>query len=742
MTKYQALWNRFPGLWRLAIGGANRKIPIVRELTATDCGAAALAMIIRFHGKAVSLEEVRAVTGAGRDGTTAAAILRAGRLFGLRGRVVRAEPENLGDLPKASILHWEFAHFVVYDAQKREHVRVIDPAVGRRSVPMEHFRRSFTGIAIILEPSENFTTTERKPRRLLELLSLISDRRDIILRIVLVSCLIQLLSLAMPLLMGFLIDRVIPHKEYTLLALLAISYGGLQLFSSFASFIRSHLMIYLRVHLDVSFTMRFLDHLIDLPYSFFQQRTYGDLLVRLSSNNSVRAILTTTALTALMDGAMASMYLVILIIISSPLTVLVMLVAIARIGIMALMRWKQRQFLEQTIDNQAKSDTRLVELLSGMETLKAMGLEQTAADQWANVFVDGLNISIKRGRLEAIFGLLLGAVSMVSALIMTFYGTYLVLRDTWSLGVMVAYTAVVSGFLGPLNNVVSVALQLQMLEVHLERMNDVMNSPLEQTVGVDRAISISGAVRLEGASFRYSEDGPLVLDDVSFVVPSGARIAIVGLSGSGKSTLARLLAGLYKPTSGRILFDEMDLRSLDLRSIRGQLGVVTQECQLFGGSIRQNIALSDRQMALDRIIHAAKMACVHEDVVAMQMGYDTILADHGRSLSGGQRQRLAIARAIASSPKVLVLDEATSHLDAIVEAKVHQNLATLQCTTIVIAHRLSTIRDSNVIIVLGSGRVIGLGRHDDLLHVCPQYAQLVGAQEARRFAEISERDRT
>ncbi len=724
--------ERFPSLQRLALVRTRRRVPVVRQLAAADCGAAALAMTLGYFGKHVPLDEVRQALGPGRDGSSAAAILRVGRSYGLRGRGVRVEVEDLDHLPTGAVLYWEFRHFVVFERATRKRVRIVDPAAGYRSVPMAVFRRAFTGVAVVFEPSEGFERAEARPKRLAGLFKQILERRDLLARIVLATVLVQMLSAVMPLLTGVLIDRVVPRKDYSLLLVLALGYCVFQVFNAATAFVRAHLFLHLRTQLEARFTLRFLDHLVELPYSYFQQHTSGDLMVRLGSNNTVREILTSTLLSTIMDGTMASIYLVLLVLANAPLTLVVVVLALARFALLALMRWRQRQLLAESLENQARSQTYQVEMLSGMETLKAMGLEHRAAETWSNVFVDGLNISLRSGRLSAAFGVLLSLLATVNSLVFMFYGAFLVLQGTFSLGTMMVFNALAGGFLGPLNNLVASALELQMLEVYVERINDVMAAPPEQDKNaVTEAGTLTGAIALKDLSFRYSAQSPLVLEGVSLEIEPGSRVALVGRTGSGKSTLARLLAGLYEPTSGRILFDGRDLRALDRRSVRGQLGIVTQETQLFGGSIRRNIALADPQTGLDRIVQAARLACIHDEIVAMPMGYETLLTDRGLSLSGGQRQRLAIARALAGLPRILVLDEATSHLDAVTEEMVNGNLASLHCTRIVIAHRLSTIRDADLILVLESGKIVEHGRHEDLVEAAGRYAQLLGTQRDR-----------
>ncbi len=723
------LLDRFPAVRRLAHDGPSGRIPLVRQLSATDCGAAALAMVLAYHGKEVPLAEIRQALGVGRNGTTASALLRVGRLYGLRGRGVRAEINDLSALPPGTILYWEFRHYLVLEHVGTAFVRIVDPAAGRRRVPITTLGRAFTGVALIFEPSAAFKPGKAKTGRAWRLLKQVFERWGLLARILSTSAVIQILSASMPILTGVLIDRVVPQRNYSLLFVLAAAYLVFQLFNALSSFIRAHLLLYLQTQVEANFTLRFLDHLVELPYSFFQQRTAGDLMMRLGSNASIKEILTSTTLSSLMDGFMVSLYLILLMLANVPLTLVIIAIAAARVLLVVVTRHKQRELLAETLEVSARSQTYQVEMLSGMETLKAMGLEHRAAENWSNLFVDSLNISVQRGRLDAIFSTLQNLLSTASTLAVMFYGTYLVLKGSFTLGTMVAFSALAAGFFGPLTSLISAGVQFQMLETYLERINDVLNTAPEQKRGtVALAQQLTGAISLERISFRYAKPDPLILEDVSITIGPGSRVALVGRTGSGKSTLARLMAGLYEPSAGRILFDGKDLTTLDLRSVRSQLGIVTQDTQLFGGTVRQNIALADPQMGLAQVIHAAKLACIHDEIAAMPMGYETVLADRGLSLSGGQRQRLALARALACRPTILVLDEATSHLDAVTEELANQNLARLRCTRIVIAHRLSTIRDADLIVVLDAGRIVAQGTHQELLRTNSKYAELLRTQ--------------
>ena len=727
MPTLNDLVERFPALQALAIRRTmRRRMPDIHQTTAADCGVAALAMVLGYHGKRVTVRDLNARMKIGRDGVSAASLLDAADDFGLRGRAVRVA--DVRSLPLASILHWQFRHFLVLRRHRRDAIEVSDPAFGRRVIPLSDVRRAFTGVALVFEPTDRFVpgTKVSSTRRGFRILL---SQRTLFGRIVVASLLAQMLATALPFFTGLLVDRVVPRQDYSLLLVLSLGLVIIHALTTLTSFIRAHLMLHLRTRLETVFTLGFLDHLVGLPYGYFQRRTSGDLMVKLGANATVREILTSTMMSTLLDGLLSVIYLVVLFLTNWRLTFIVLFLAAGRLTLLWYVRWRQRQLVAESLDVQSRSQTYQVEMLSGMETLKSMGLERRAAEIWSNVFVDGLNVSIRRGQLDATFSALLALMGVATSVTLLSYGGYLVLEGVLSLGMLIAFTALASAFLAPLNGLVSSAIQLQMLEVYVERVNDVLETPHERA-HVTTPVKLSGPiqmVRLEHVHFRYA-DGRDVLTDISLDIARGTRVAIVGQTGSGKTTLARLLAGLYDPTQGRVLFNDHDLRNLDVQSLRRRFGIVTQETQLFGGTIRSNIALSDPDMGLDRIVMAAKVACLHEEILAMPMAYETVLADRGLSLSGGQRQRLAIARAVASNPEVLVLDEATSHLDVITEARINENLAALACIMVVISHRLSSIQAAHVIAVLQSGRIADVGTHDQLLSRSAIYGDLVRAQ--------------
>jgi ATP-binding cassette, subfamily B, bacterial len=722
------LEERHPAIERLA-PSRSRRIPVVRQLSATECGATCLAMVLGYYRKAVQLQEIRSVMGIGRDGASALAILEAAARYGLRGRGVKIDVDHLAWLPPGAILHWEFNHFVVFERRRGGTIEIIDPGVGRRRVSTEQFSRSFTGVALLLEPSDTFTLSAPGARPIWRHIRSIAAASGQWGRIVVVSLLLQLLALALPVLTGAVVDRVVPRGDVHLLIVLAAGMAGLIGFHFLASMVRAHLLIQLRTLFDARMTLSFLDHLLRLPYAYFQLHSAGDLMMRVNSNANIREMLTSGVLSTVLDGGLVIIYLVLIFAVNVSFGALVSSLALAQLAVFWFSRRRQHDLMGEALTKQARTESYLVELLAGIETLKATGSEMRAGEQWSGLFVDQLNVALERARLGALVDSLQGALRLAAPLLALGFGAMQVLDGALTLGTVLALCALAGAFLGPLGSMVGTATQLQMLSSYLERLGDVLGEAPEQALDQPRRVAtLGGRITLENVSFSYASSAPPVVRDISVDIQAGDFVAIVGRSGSGKSTLASLLLGLHKPSAGRICYDDADLGGLDLRSLRQQVGIVNQRAYLFGASLRSNIALSDPLRPLEDVVAAAKLASIHDEISAMPMGYETLLLDGGASLSGGQRQRVALARALLRRPAILLLDEATSALDAVTERAVQEQLAKLPCTRIIIAHRLSTIRDADLILVMDDGRVVEQGRHAELLARAGAYTRLISAQ--------------
>lgn len=720
---------RFPALAKLARLGKRRQIPHVQQLEGADCGAACLAMVLGYHGRNVRLDEVRSAVGVSRDGANALSILRAAETYGLRGRGLKVEIESLEFLQPATVLHWGFNHFVVFESVSARGVSIVDPASGRRFVPMERFRRSFTGVALELAPSKQFVVTPADRSFIWSYLKQLMSERHVLARVIVTSVLLRLFALAAPLLTGFIVDRVVPRSDHHLLWVIG---GGLLMmvvFQFLSVLIRGHLLLQLRTNLDTKMTLGFVDYLVALPYVFFQRRSEGDLMMRVNSNAIIREMLTSNTLSALLDGALVVIYLLLIFVLNTEIGLLVLGLGSLQVITFALLRARYRELMAQGLEAQARSQSYLVELIGGIETLKAMGAEHRAVEHWSDLFVDELNVSLARGRLATWFDSVMEALRMVSPLLILLVGALLVLDGALTLGTMLALNALAVSMLMPLSTLVLSAVQLQLLGSYVERLDDVFRTPPEQERDqVVQPARLRGRIRLEDVSFRYGASTPHVVRNVSLEIEPGTSVAIVGKSGSGKSTMAKLLLGLYQPTEGQIFYDDHNLAELDLGAVRRQLGIVPQSPYIFASSMRANIALGNPRIPLARIEQAARLACVHDVIAAFPMGYETLVGAGGGSLSGGERQRLALARALVHEPAILLLDEATSSLDTKTETQVMANLDRLRSTRIIIAHRLSTIVNADVILVMSEGQIVEQGSHEALMAQHGHYHDLIAAQ--------------
>jgi ABC-type bacteriocin/lantibiotic exporter with double-glycine peptidase domain len=706
-----------------------KKVPFVQQLEAADCGAACLAMVLAYHGRTMSLDEVRQAAGTSSRGTDAMWIVRAGEQLGMRGRGVSLDLPQLRYLPTGSVLHWGMNHFVVLERVRRGGVDICDPGYGRRHVPLDKFSKQFTGVALIFEPGDEFQLSDPGKSTIWRYLGQLLRQPGLISRVLVTSIVLRVLALALPVLTAMVVDRVVPHGDHGLLVVVGAGVGAVLLFQFLASLIRAHLLIQLRTNLDTRMTIGFVSHLLSLPYAYFNRRSAGDLLLRVSSNTSIRDMLTSNLLSTLLDGSLAIVYLVLLFVLSPTMALVTLGAGALQVGVLLLARHRYAALTSQDLESQARAHSYLVQMLVGIETLKVAGAENRALEHWSHLFVDELNISLSRGRLQALVDASATLLQAAAPLVLLGVGASLVLDHQIGLGTMLATSALAAGFLTPLSSLMSSALQLQMLGSYVERIEDVLHTePEQRRAGTVVPPKLSGEIELQHVSFRYSPSTPLVVRDVSLKIAPGTSVAIVGRSGSGKSTLAALLLGLHRPVEGRIVYDGYDLVELDHRRLRQQLGMVPQSPFIFSGSIRNNIALADPSAPFDRILQAARRACVDADIRAMPMGYESIVADGGATLSGGQRQRIALARALLHDPSVLVLDEATSSLDATTERDVMDHLVGLRCTRIIIAHRLSTITNADQIIVMEDGRLVETGTHAELLRKKGAYAALVQDQ--------------
>ncbi len=720
-------------------------MPIRRQLSELDCGAACLSSLLAYHGYENTTSEIADLLDAGRSGVTAASIkdVASGLGLSVRGFKLR-EPEDLRHLSKPCLLHWRFAHFVVLEKVSRHGLRLMDPNVGRTWVTLRHARRTFTGVALTVVPGAGFARRRQRARSLWRVyvrdaLQLKENRR-LFVQVVAVTLLIQIVGLLLPLLTKVIVDEVIPAYRPSMMAVLA---GAFLLVASGAAVIttlRHYGLAMIRARLDATMTSSFVSHLLRLPFSFFAKRPTGDLIARVASNAEIREILTNRVIAAVLDAGFATTYLLVIVWVSWKFGLLVSVLGFLEVATLFATAPRLRELMRRNTADAAREQAYLVDVLQNILTLKSNGAENVANSRWRSLFEHHLLTSLRIGRFTALLEGCVAGLRQLAPLAALWLGAHLVVGSDISLGTMFLLIGLSTSFLLPLNSVVASGRQVYVAYALIERLADVMEAkpepPPQSSVGsTQSSVGSNGKgkntvwdIRLHRVSFRYSQFEPFVLSDISLYMADGATTAVVGPSGSGKSTLLGILTGIHRAVTGEVVIGDTSLSDLDQYDLRRQFGVVVQDELLFGGTLRKNLDLFQPGADLHDLEEACRIACLDDLLERLPMGFESLIGQGGGALSGGERQRVALARALVRRPRVLVLDEATSHLDTATETLIRRNLESIQCTKVVVAHRLSTVVNSDQIVVIKDGRIVETGTHRELASKSSTYATLCREQ--------------
>nr|WP_296526531.1 NHLP family bacteriocin export ABC transporter peptidase/permease/ATPase subunit [Rhodoplanes sp.] len=713
--------------------GPVRPTPTVLQMEAVECGAAALAIVLAYHGAWIPLEQLRVACGVSRDGSKASNIVKAARGFGLAARGFRKEPTTLHELPMPCIIHWNFNHFVVLEGIDGDRIYINDPAMGRRKLDMTELDLAFTGVALAMEPTEAFRKVGSRPKGLRLLLRELRGSRSAVTLVIAVSLALIIPGIVIPGFTKVFVDEVLIQNNDTWLVPLLIGMGITALFRTTVAALQQSLLLRLQTKLSVVMISRFLWHVMSLPMDFFTQRHSGDISTRVATNDQIARLLSSGVVTNSLNltsvvffGAAMAFYDVLLAFIGVTLS----LVNVAALKIIS----RRREDLSRSLAiEQGKLTGSAVGIVRSIESLKASGLEDEAFGHWAGIQAKSLNAEQQLGASSIFLDMLPTLLSGVTVAAILGIGGLRVIEGSLTLGGLVAFQSLMASFAAPITALVNQMGSFQTIKGGLERLEDVYNYPLEKrtkhSLETDAVRpKLAGRIELENVQFGYSVLEAPLLVDLSISIEPGTRVALVGPSGSGKSTLGRLVCGLYKPWSGDIRIDGRSLATIPADVFANSVAYVDQDIFLFEGTARDNLTLWDSTVTEPEISQALKDAAVHDEIAIRSGNYDCYVTEGGNNFSGGQRQRIEIARALVANPSIIVLDEATAALDPITEKAIDENLRRRGCTCVIIAHRLSTIRDCDEIIVLQQGRIVERGTHEHLLGLQGTYAQLVAQQ--------------
>ncbi|MGH8494874.1 MAG: peptidase domain-containing ABC transporter [Gammaproteobacteria bacterium] len=679
-----------------------RRAPIVLQTEAAECGIACVAMVAGFHGLELDLNALRRRWGASLKGTSLVRLMEMAQGLKLDSRALRLDPVDLGRLRRPAVLHWSFDHFVVLERPAGSAVEIIDPRIGRRRISIDELAASFTGIALELTPGGEFVRGRRySTLRLQAFFRHVSGLAPALVQMLLLSLVLQIFALLAPFYSQIVIDEVVVSGDRDLLGLLALAFALLMLIQAAIGAFRSWVIVYLGSLLRYSWSARLFGRLLSLPLEFFEKRHMGGVVSRFGSLQAVQSLVTQTMVEAVIDGLMAGTTLIVMFLYDARLAMLVAagvtLYAIARLIFFFPHRLRAREAL--VVD--ARQQSHFMESVRAIQAVKCFGGEQQRESSWLNRLADTISADVRVRRLEIGEQLTRGLLFGLESVAVIFIGALAILDGRFSVGMLVAFLAYKTHFAARAGALVDKLVEYRLASVHLERLADIVHAEPERglTAPTDMA-PLRGSIEVRKLSFRYSEADPLVLDGIELEVAAGECVALTAPSGFGKSTLLKLMLGLLTPSAGAILVDGRDIHGGNIRSYRQQIASVMQDDRLLGGSLADNIAFFDARPDESRIETCARLACIDEEIADMPMGYYSLVGDMGAALSGGQKQRILLARALYREPRILFLDEATSHLDAATEARIASMLATLKITRILIAHRRETLARADRVVRL------------------------------------------
>lgn len=722
-------------LWR----NKRVKTPTILQMEAVECGAAALAMILAYWGRWVPLEKLRIECGVSRDGSKAGNMLKAARRYGLEARGFRKEPESLHDLLLPMILFWNFNHFVVLEGIKRGKVFLNDPGQGPKIISKEEFDQSFTGVVLTFRPEADFKKGGRKPSILSSLARRFTGSVPGLCYAILAALFLIIPGIVVPVFSRVFVDNILVAQMEGWIKPLFVAMGITLLIRGGLTWLQEYYLLRQETRMSLVSSAQFFKHVFQLPVQFFSQRFPGEIGRRVQTNNTVAQILSRDWTSGVINLVSIVFFAAIMFFYDEVLTCIGIGIAALNLIVLRYVQNRQKILSQNQLQEQGKLISTTMSGLQMIETLKATGGESDFFSLWSGHYAKSLNAQQKLGSSTQFLNAVPPFLSGISNLSILVIGGFRVMDGHLTMGELVAFQSIMASFLNPVNMFVQLGNKLQQVHGDLNRLDDVLSYPVDQrfkrTDPDDKTdqedlntTKLFGEIEIRNLSFGYNLLEPPLIEKVNIHIKPGMRVAVVGRSGSGKSTIAKVVASLYEPWEGEILFDGLPASKIPRALLSNSLSMVDQEIFMFEGTIKENISMWDTTIPNFQIVQAARDASIHDEISAKPGGYDGMVAEGGWNFSGGQCQRLEIARALVSNPTILIMDEATSALDANTEKAVADSIRRRGCTCIIVAHRLSTIRDCDHIIVMEKGKIVQQGTHDELIHEKGVYAGLIAME--------------
>lgn len=685
---------------------SKKNVPVILQSEASECGLACLAMIINYYGYKIDLLTLRKKIPISLKGLTLKNLIQISTKMNMVSRPVKVGLGNIKQLKIPCILHWDMNHFVILTNVTNTKITIIDPGIGKNTLTITEFSKKFTGIALELWPQENFEkkneNQEVKEIQIFKSLMKIQGLWRTLGQIFILALALEILSLIAPLFTQWVLDNVLVSADKSLLIILTIGFGILMFIQNIISYLRSWVMIYMGTTLNIQWRANLFSHILKLPVQFFETRHLGDVISRFQSIDNIQKTLTVTFLEALLDGLMTIFTLTLMLKYSPKLALVSIIAMLLYIVARKALYEPLRKLTEEKIIHEAKQNSHFIETMRGIKTIKLFRKNDERRAFWLSLLVDEVNSDIKIQKFNISFKLINGILFGLENIIVIWLGANLVLEGNFSVGVLIAFIAYKVQFSTRVISLIDKYYEVKMLTLHGNRISDIALTEPENVYSNSYFFNFNfkPSIQVKNISYRYTQFEPLILNNVNFEIHEGESVAIVGPTGSGKSTLLNLLLGTLSPTEGEICIGNYSLETIGIDNVRDMIATVLQDDVLFAGSISDNICFFDSNVDLEWVAECAFMACIHEEINAMPMGYYTLVGDMGTVLSGGQKQRILLARALYKKPKILFMDEATSNLDVLKESEVNHNIKSLNITRVIIAHRPETIASADRVINL------------------------------------------